>query len=79
MIQSHNFKSFSTEVSFLCVKGSERMKINLEVKGMLKENQLKVATLAANGCTEFLIGWIKRFGNTLKLFVFPFNKEQPNF
>jgi len=62
-----------------CASGSDKMKTNLQIKGMPQESQTKVEALTTSRCTEFLIGWMKRFGNTLKLFVFPLNnKEHPN-
>lgn len=53
--------------------------MNLQIKGMPQKNQKEVAVLTASRCTEFLIGWMKRSGNALNLFVFPSNnKEHPN-
>jgi hypothetical protein len=55
------------------------MKTNLQIKGMPKESQTQAEALATSRRTEFFIGWMKRFGNTLNLFVFPpNNKEHPN-
>ena len=38
-----------------------------------------VAPLTMDGCMQFLIGWIKRFGNPPSLFAFPLNEtDYPN-
>jgi hypothetical protein len=55
------------------------MKTNLQIKGMPNQSSVEIEALATEGCTKFLIGWMRRFGNTLKLFVFPSNnKEHPD-
>jgi hypothetical protein len=52
------------------------------VKNVRKLHTQKMQTrkaAMARGCTEFFIGWLKRFGSTMNLFVFPLNKkERPN-
>ncbi|MCW3994874.1 MAG: hypothetical protein NWE98_01835 [Candidatus Bathyarchaeota archaeon] len=42
--------------------------------------QMMLSSTANRGTiAEFFVGWIKRFGTTMKLFAFPLNKkEHPN-
>ena len=57
----------------------KKMKTNMQIKGMQKESQTKAEALATSRRTEFFIGWRKRFGTALNLFVSPpNNKEHPN-
>ena len=42
----------------------------------LQESQTQAKTLSACRCTKFLIGWTKRFGSALNLFVFPSNNKE---
>jgi hypothetical protein len=47
------------------------METNLQIEKMPQESQTEAKALATKGCTTFLIGWMKRFGTALNLFVFP--------
>jgi hypothetical protein len=43
----------------------------------LQKNQTPVKALSACRCTKFFVGWTKRFGAALNLFVFPSNDKEP--
>jgi hypothetical protein len=47
------------------------MEITLQIERIPQESQIKADALATKRCTTFLIGWLKRFGTALNLFVFP--------
>lgn len=55
------------------------MKTNIIHGYMQKKSQAAVTVMPPNSRTdEFLIGWMKRLGNTKSLFAFPLNKEHPD-
>jgi len=51
---------------------------------MKKQRHISKGRLAGqdkftSGCTKFLVGWIKRFGEPPRIFAFPLKKkEHPN-
>jgi hypothetical protein len=47
------------------------METTLPIEMMPKESQMEAEAQATKRCTTFLIGWLKRFGTALNLFVFP--------
>ena len=54
------------------------MKANVQIhEDKPGRSHIIVRTLTVNRCIEFFIGWIKRFGHPLSLFLFPLNKKDP--
>jgi hypothetical protein len=52
------------------------MKTTLKTHGVQNESSTIAQAPKTRRCTKFLIGWMKRFGNALNLFVFPSNNKE---